>query len=70
MLGLVRTVGVVINDQAFASVIGASFTATLMLMAWIVKTLAGLSAKVDYLDERLGRLESMNGRAAPSPRHR
>ena len=53
----------VVNDTLFATIIGASFTACLALMAWMVRTLATLSAKVDFLDERVERLERWDGRS-------
>lgn len=58
-------VGVVIEDGLFATIIGASFVASLGLMAWIVKKLAELDTKVDLHDWRLQRLEDrLNGEAA------
>lgn len=53
--------GLVVNDTLFATIIGASFTACMGLMAWIVKTLLTLSIRVGGIDDRLSHLESQNG---------
>lgn len=44
--------GLVLNDTVAAAVIGASFTACLSLMAWIVLTLAKLNSRVSVLEDR------------------
>lgn len=49
---------VVVNDSAFAAVLGVSFTASIGLMAWIVKTLAGVAVRVENVEDRVDRLES------------
>lgn len=48
---------VVINDSVFAVILGASFTSSIALMAWIVKTLAALNVRVEINEERIDRLE-------------
>lgn len=57
-------IALVVNDALFATIIGTSFTASLALMAWIVKSLILLSAKVDRIDERVDLLERDNGQHA------
>lgn len=49
---------VVINDSAFAAILGVSFTSSIGLMAWIVKTLAGVAARVESVEDRVDRLET------------
>lgn len=58
---LLALTALVVNDQLFATVIGGSFVSVLALMAWIVRTLATLTARVEYMDDRIERLENMNG---------
>lgn len=52
------TAAVIINDSVFAAVLGVSFTSSIALMAWIVKTLAGLVARVESVEDRVDRLET------------
>ncbi len=49
--------GVVVNDSVFAVVLGVSFTSTIGLMAWTVKTLATLVGRVEALGDRVEWLE-------------
>lgn len=51
-----------IDPSVAAVIIGASFTASLGLMAWIVKTLAEVNVKVESMDERVKRLEEHEDR--------
>lgn len=67
MLLLAVVLGVVISDSIFAVILGISFTSTIALMAWIVKTLAGIAVTVEDHDDRLGRLEEPYWRRRATP---
>lgn len=49
---------VIINDSAFAVVLGAFLTSCIALQAWMVKTLSGLSVRVESNSDRIDRLET------------
>lgn len=49
--------GIVINDSAFAAIIGVGFTSIVALMAWIVRTLSSTVSTVKSMDTRIDRLE-------------
>jgi hypothetical protein len=51
----------VVNDAVGATLIGASFTASLALMAWIVKSLILLTTQVSGIERRVEELETARG---------
>jgi hypothetical protein len=57
----VTAAGVTVDSSTFATIIGVSFTATVGLMAYIVKTLVAINSAQAVLHERVDGLERREG---------
>lgn len=54
-----------VNDSVAAAIIGASFTACIGLIAWVVLTLGKMTTRLEVLSERVFVLEGASNGSRP-----